>query len=173
MAKQLPARAALPDGDPYLISNPGEIHVDADVENVIEGQHFAMAYMGRQLIPCQRWVSGHIEVSNGAGMTRILVWDDLPRIAMQDIEWRFRATAVANAGTVRIRFPDLPINVDTAVAVGTAYYTDNSTALGPINRADTVTQIELWINDGGAGGDSITVLEFGLWDKDLTLAQLP
>tara|TARA_Y100000310_G_scaffold232285_1_gene235067 strand:+ start:484 stop:1005 length:522 start_codon:yes stop_codon:yes gene_type:complete len=173
MALQLPARASFPDGRAGDIAVVGDPHVEEDTKNVVEGQHFEMAYYGRRLIPCQRWASGDIQVSNGAGMTRILVWDDLPRIAMQDIEWRFRATAVANAGTVRVRFPDLPINVDTAVAVGTAYYTDNSTALGPINRADTVTQIELWINDGGAGGDSITVLEFGLWDKDLTLAQLP
>lgn len=166
MAKQLPARGSFPDTRGEMTAFPGLVHVDADVSDVVQGQHYATAYYGRQHIPGQHWPAARVRESAGA-MTRVLAYSVEPRLDMSNgVEFRGRVTST-HGGTVRVRCVETATNTDVAVGAGTVYFTGTQA----MSRADTETTIEVYLQRDVAG--DIDLRAFALWDRDLDVATLP
>ena len=168
MAKVLPAFASFPDGDGELQAKPGKGHHDKDVQDIVEGQHHATAFFGRQLVPCQFWPAARLRVT-AASYVRVLIWPVIPRQHMIGMTWRFEVNS-DGGGDVRVRIADTGVNTDVNVAA--AGVQRGSGQNGAVNRADTVTHMEVWLKRA-EGGTWIDLLEFELRDDDLTVGQLP
>ncbi len=168
MAKQLPAFGSFPDGVGTLLARAGEGHHDQDVKDIVEGQHHACAYFGRQLIPCQYWPAQRLRVTS-ASYTRVLVWPVMPRQHMVGMTWRFRVNS-DGGGDLRVRIADIPQNTDTNIAAAGQQRGSNTD--GAVNRADTVTHVEVWLKRA-EGGTYIDLLEFELRDDNLAAGSLP
>lgn len=172
MAKILPARGSFPNPDADVVAVPGLVHVDSSVEDVVEAQHYATAYFGRGHVPGQTWPAQRVRVTGNA-LVKVLTYNVLPRLHMQDFRWRLRATASHAASTFRVQVvTGGPRNTDTVVGAGTAYYVADSSAVGPVNRGDLLTRIDVYMASGNAAG-TVDLLSFELWDMDLAASQLP
>jgi|TARA_Y100000310_G_scaffold345705_1_gene468539 hypothetical protein len=177
MAKELPARGTFStiEEQPAAFAAPGESHHDVDVEHLVKGQHYAMAYYGRDH-GGQAWEGTAFSrrvLHTGNVLTRVLAYVVVPRVGMTNLRWRMRINSSHAASTMRVRVVDGgPFNTDTVIGAGTAYYVDDTSAVGPINRADLETVVEVWLQSGNAAG-TVDLLAFSLWDMDLAASTLP
>lgn len=175
MAKQLPARNAFPDLQPEGILNSGSNHYRDHVEKIVKGQHFLMAYYGKQHI-AKFWPAARLRISTAGGQS-VSTWYTMryfhiiPRLDMTDIEYRFR-TDTDGTGDFAISILDtsfvLQSSKQTAVAVGTNYNTDTFA----VNRSNQSSILVVGLRMD-PGTTYLDLLNLGVWDKDLTAVTLP
>ena len=176
MAKTLPARGAFSNPDGVEMFYPGETHVEADVGDVVEGQHYVMAYYGRQHVPSQCWPSSRVTTSSGSYVL-VLEYSIEPWLEAVGLGYRFRAQGDAGTGSIKIEvFDSASVSLgvtETSIASGTAYYqrSDAGTDTLSVNNPDEECLVQVSLKTTTA--TDVHLLSFAMWDADLTAGTLP
>ena len=165
MTIQLPARGSFPDLEPAGRIAPSTPHLDGHVEDIVEGQHWASAYLGRQHV-AQSWAHASPSAST---KTQVLTYLVIPRVGMTTLRWRAYLTASVPADTVTV-YLDCAENgetANTADASGTSGRYVTGTL--EIQRPDQLTTIHVSI---AASSGTVTLNSFSLADEDLASTDL-
>lgn len=166
MAKVLPAVSSPPSVTAEHVLLPGLAHLDVQVGGIVEGQHYAAAYMGKSHAS-QRWASGEIR-ETGASFVTVLHYDVRPRLAMVALRFVFRVVST-HGGEIRFRCTETSDDLTVSAAAGTVY--DSGDLV--VDRPDQWTQIEVAILATAGATPRMDLLALQIVDTDLTVAQLP
>lgn len=176
MAKILPVDTAIPSLVPEQWLRAGLSHWDDDggVGELVEGQHFLMAYGGKTHL-VQRWrgridglAAGECE-ETGAALTYHRRYLIRQRLSAAALRFRFRAES-AYGGTVRFYSPDTATGVSSALGAGVTTYGDVGLAM---SRGNLTTRIYVSISAVAGVAPYAGLLCLQIVDADLTAATLP
>ena len=172
MAKQLTARNAFAgiEETAEVMAPPGEMHHDIDAEHIVRQQHYLMGYYGRCNIS-QSWPAGATRspTTTSTVLVRILTWLIKPRLAMTGVSWNCYVSS-AHGATVYVEIPGTAHNSTAVAAAGLQYL---SGSMAGINRADTITRIDVKLKATAGAGPTASILSFSMVDTDLTFGTLP
>ena len=173
MAKELTARNAFAgiEETAEVMAPPGEMHHDIDAEHIVKQQHYLMGYYGRCNIS-QSWynvAAGYGPTTTSTSLVRMLTYLIKPRLAMTGVTWNCYVSS-AHGATVYVEIPGTAHNSTVAAAAGAQYITGS---MAGINRANTLTQIDVKLKATAGAGPTATILSFSMVDTDLAAGTLP
>jgi hypothetical protein len=171
MAIVLPAVGTWPGTHPVGVLEPGCIHTDSHVHDLVETEHYLCAYYGAQHFSqcwpeklASGWPIIHI-VSNA--YATILEYVIVPRHHCTALRFTYRADGGADGGNIRITAVEPAVNVVINLAAGMAEgYAD----LAAVNSEDTAItiKVEIKVTDD----DIVDLWALGCYDLNMTQAEL-